>query len=432
MPWRIEATCLAWALILLVAALAGSPARAASQEDVDYATGLLVQRRIDEAEALVRRLRAEPNPPLQVVFLSGMILIERGRYMDAAEEFRRMLQQDPSLLRPRLELGRALYLAGEYQAARYNFEQVLSVPLPEAVRANVLRYVNAIREREPSLIISLDLVFDSNPRQATSSETVEIGGKLYTLNADARERSSRGLGVKASGKLPFGPDRAWFVRGYAEAYDYSGRELDFAYLQALGGRHFNVGPHSLDLAAGGHYAAYQGTDLYRGPNMVVTDFIRLRQNLTLTASVDARELVYDQYAFLDGWQYVESAELRYALSPRQSLRGGGQLVQSDAEQDAFAFDGYGVNARYIQEWSGGWISSIFGQYAAYRYRAIDPFFDAQRSDTEWRAELMLTNRKLMFRNAAPTITLGYVDRNSNIELYAFQRGYVRLGITKEF
>jgi tetratricopeptide (TPR) repeat protein len=428
----IEAARLTCALVLLVVALIGNPARAATQEEVDAATSLLAQGRIDEAEALVRRLRAEPDPQLQVIFLSGMILVERGEYMDAADEFRRMLQEDPSLLRPRLELGRTLYLAGEYQAARYHFEQVLSVPLPEAVRNNVLRYVNAIREREPSLIISLDVVFDSNPRQATSSETVEIGGKLYTLNADAREQSGRGLGVKASGKLPFGPDRAWFVRGYLESYDYSGREFDFAYLQALGGRHFNLGPHSLDLEAGAHYAAYQGTDLYRGPNLVVTDFVRLRQNLTLTASVDARELVYDQYSFLDGWQYVESVELRYALSPRQSLRGGGLLVQSNAEEDAFAFDGYAVNARYIREWRGGWISSIFGQFAAYRYRAIDPFFDNQRDDHEWRVELMLTNRKLMYRGLAPTFTLGYVERDSNIELYAFERTYVRVGVTKEF
>ena len=45
---------------------------------------------------------------------------------------------------------------------------------------------------------------------------------------------------------------------------------------------------------------------------------------------------------------------------------------------------------------------------------------------------MLTNRKLVFRGAAPTLTLGYVDRGSNIELYAFNRTYVRVGITKEF
>ena len=420
------------ALILLLLALMGGTAQAAAEEDVDQATRLLAEGRLDEAEALVQRLRSEPQPPLQVIFLSGMIRIERGRYLDAAAEFRRMLQQDPSLLRPRLELGRALFLAGEYQAALYNFEQALSVPLPDAVRENVLSYVNAIRDYEPSLIISVDLVYDSNPKQATSSDTVEIGGRLYRLNADAQEQSSVGLGVKASGKLPFGDDRAWFVRGYTEAYDYSNRDLDFAYLQGLAGRHFALGPHGIDVEVGGHYASYQGNDLYRGLNAIVTDFIRLRTNLTLTAAVDARQLDYYDYPFLDGWQYIESAELRYALTPQQSLRGGGLLIQSIASDEAFSFDGYGLNARYVQEWSGGWISSVSGQYARYRYRAADPFFGDRRDDTEWRTELMLTNRKLVFRGAAPTLTLGYVDRGSNIELYAFNRTYVRVGITKEF
>lgn len=413
-------------------ALVAGPARAATSEEVAAATTLLSQKRLDEAQALIERLRAQPDPPLQVLFLSGMLRIERGDYVAAADEFRRMLQQDPGLLRPRLELARALFLAGDYQASLYHFEQVLSAPLPETVRANVLTYVAAIRERSPTLVISLDLVADSNPKQATSSETVEIGGLPYRLNPDAREESSQGLAVTARAKVPFGTEGAWFVRGYAEAYDYSGRELDFAYVQALGGRHVNLGAHGIDLEVGGHYASYQGKDLYAGVNAILTDFIRLRPNLTLTASLDARQLDYDRYPFLDGWQYLESAELRYALSPRQSLRGGGWLIQGKAEDEAFAFDGYGLSARFIQEWRGGWISSVLAQYSRYAFQAPDPFFGVERDDHEVRAELMLTNRRLMFRGLLPTVTLGYVNRSSNIELYAFDRTYLRAGLTKEF
>jgi hypothetical protein len=418
-------------LILLVAFLPAS-AQAASPQEIASATSLLARGRLEEAEALIARLRAEPDPALQVLFLSGMLQIERRDYGAAAEEFRRMLSQDPSLLRPRLELARALYLAGDYQASLYHFEQVLAAPLPDAVRTNVLVYVAAIRERSPSLSIGVELVADSNPKQATSSETVEIGGRLYRLNPDAREESARGVAITVRGKLPLVPAPEWFLRGYSEIHDYPNSEFDFAYVQALAGRHIALGRHGIDIEVGGHYAAYQGVDLYRGANVIVTDFIRLRTNLTLTAALDARELDYERYPFLDGWQYVESLELRYALTPRQALRGGGYLVQGNAEADPFAFDGFGLNARYIQEWRGGWISSVLAQYARYAYNGMDPFFGEERDDKEVRTELTLSNRRLMWRGLLPALTLGYVNRDSNIEIYAFDRTYLRAGITKEF
>jgi Flp pilus assembly protein TadD len=149
---------LAAGLLLGVLALLRTVASsAATDEEIATATRLLASGRLEEAEPLVARLRREEAPPLQVLFLSGAIFLERGRYDDAAEEFRRMLVRDPTLLRPRLELARALFLAGDYQAARYHFEQVLSVPLPETVRNNVLAYLTLIRERVPSLVLSLDL-----------------------------------------------------------------------------------------------------------------------------------------------------------------------------------------------------------------------------------------------------------------------------------
>ena len=155
------------------------------EEQIAEATRLLESGRVDKAQSIVSRLRAAPNPGLQVLFLSGALYAMKGRYRDAAEEFRLMLARDPTLVRPRLELARALFLAREYNAARYHFEQVLASPLPDMVRANVLTYLTLIRERVPSFAFSFDIVADSNPKQATSTQIVEIGGLLYQLNQSA-------------------------------------------------------------------------------------------------------------------------------------------------------------------------------------------------------------------------------------------------------
>jgi tetratricopeptide (TPR) repeat protein len=402
------------------------------QEEIAEATRLLESGRIDEAQTIVSRLRASPNPDLQVLFLSGALYAIKGRYSEAAEEFRLMLARDPTLVRPRLELARALFLAHEYNAARYHFEQVLASPLPDMVRLNILNYLTLIRERVPSFAFSFDIVADSNPKQATSSSIVEIGGLLYQLNQSARAERATGALVTAQGKVPLPSDPSWFVRGYVEHYDYPGGDLDQGYGQLLGGKHIDLGPHGLDFEGGAHLATYAGHTLYQGATWRVSDFIRVGQTYALNLAVEARDLRYDDFPFLSGWQYVGNAEIRHAITPVSSIFGGLTYIRGLAAEDPFAFTGYGINVRYTHEFKGGWIGSVFYQYSWYGFDGVDPFFGEVRVDNDNRAELSVTNRYLSYKGFAPRLTVGMDNRRSNIELYSFHRVYVRVGVVTEF
>ena len=402
------------------------------QEEIAEATRLLESGRIDEAQTIVSRLRASPNPDLQVLFLSGALYAIKGRYSEAAEEFRLMLARDPTLVRPRLELARALFLAREYNAARYHFEQVLASPLPDMVRLNILNYLTLIRERVPSFAFSFDIVADSNPKQATSSSIVEIGGLLYQLNQSARAERATGALVTAQGKVPLPSDPSWFVRGYVEHYDYPGGDLDQGYGQLLGGKHIDLGPHGLDFEGGAHLATYAGRTLYQGATWRVSDFIRVGQTYALNLAVEARDLRYDDFPFLSGWQYVGNAEIRHAITPVSSIFGGLTYIRGLAAEDPFAFTGYGINVRYTHEFKGGWIGSVFYQYSWYGFDGVDPFFGEVRVDSDNRAELSVTNRYLSYKGFAPRLTVGMDNRRSNIELYSFHRVYVRVGVVTEF
>jgi outer membrane protein len=430
---RRFAVALAGSLVLSFA-LCVPPVRSdpTPAEEIVEATRLLESGHIDEAQAIVLRLRALPNPDLQVLFLSGALYAIKGRYSDAAEEFRLMLARDPTLVRPRLELARALFMAREYNAARYHFEQVLASPLPEMVRINVLNYLTLIRERVPSFVFSFDIVSDSNPKQATSSSIVEIGGLLYQLNQSALAQRAVGALVTAQGKVPLPSDPSWFVRGYVEHYDFPGGDLDQGYGQLLAGKHIDLGPHGLDFEGGAHLATYAGHTLYQGATWRVSDFIRVGQTYALNLAVEARDLRYEDFPFLSGWQYVGNAEIRHAITPASSIFAGLTYIRGVAAEDPYAFVGYGINVRYTHEFKGGWIGSVFYQYSWYGFEGVDPFFGVVRVDNDNRAELSVTNRYLSYRGFAPRLTVGMDDRRSNIDLYSFRRTYVRIGVVTEF
>ena len=405
---------------------------AAPEERLREVEALVAAGRLDEAEALVAPLRNIEQPALPALFLSGMIHLARGRHAQAAEDFRAMLVRDPTLLRPRLELGRALYLAGDYQTSRYHFEQALAAPLPDTVRQNVLTYIGAIRNRVPSFALSLDIVSDSNPKQATSSRTIEIAGQTFVLNEDARAEEEYGLLATLQAKFPLPSNPDLYLTGYGEIYDYPGRDLDQLYLQVMGGKYFPGARHEFNVEAGIHHGSYQGRGLYSGPAARVAYGIRLRPNLFLTAGLDAREFNYEDYRYLTGWQYSQNLELRYALSTDKSIRPGLFFIQHDAQEAPYAYDAMGITVRYTQEWRGGWIAGLYAQYGVFRYRGDDVLLGVARDDDEWRVELSLTNRALVIKGFAPRLTLGAVERDSTIDLYAFDRRYVRLGFTREF
>lgn len=409
--------------------------RADTAQDQALAASLMAAGRAAEAEAIIARLRAVNPPDLQTLFLSGMLHLGAGRFEKAAEEFRLMLTRDPTLLRPRLELARALYMNRDYESSRYHFEQVLATPLPDTVRTNVLGYLSDIRTRVPSFGISFDLVSDSNPRSATSIRTVEILGLPLKLSEDSRAKKRYGVQMTAQAKLPLPSNPNWYATGYFENLEYPGRDLDQTYLQLVGGRHFEWTAQEINIELGGHYAAYQGTDLYRGPVGRLSYSGRLRDNMWGNITLDARELRYTNQSnnrFLSGWQHAQSFELRWAPTTSSMIVPNFFFIERDARDRGNAFNAFGLGMRYGQEWPGGWLTQLSAQYSKFDYRDVDGSFAKVRDDEEWRAELSIAHRQFSLFGFAPRMALGYIDHRSNIPFYSFDRFFVRVGVTKDY
>jgi len=385
----------------------------------------------DYLEKVEEQLVIYPDD-LQLIFVRGMLMAEMGRPLKAADSFRNMLARDPDLLRPRLELGRVLMQAGEYYGARYNFEQTLKHELPDTVRQNVMLMLARIREELPSFSLATELIFDSNPKQATSSKEVEIDGLIFKLDDDARADSETGLRLLFDGRIPFGDPKRWFTRAHVEHQEFSGRDLDFSYFQLAGGRHFPREKHTLTLEGGYHRSYYRHRLLYHGIIWSVSDFRALREDMFLNLNLTGMQLDYSDYSYRDSWQHTASATAIYVASPVSRWDAGLGYTINRAEESAYSFDQPFVHLRYAREWPGGWITGANFRASRIQYEAPDPFFRETRIESEIRVEADVLNRRIRLWRFSPRLLIGYVDYKSNIDFFSWQRNYVRVGMTAEF
>jgi tetratricopeptide (TPR) repeat protein len=402
------------------------------EQAIDLATRLLEQGRLEPAERLIRRLRAAPDPPLQVLFLSGHLDLARGDVAGAIEEFRAILRRDPKAVRVRLDLALALYRARDYAAALYHFELALSTDLPAQAKANALHFVRDIRQRQSYWELNVAIVSDSNVNYATRATDVPIGEARFRLSDDARAKTGTGLMVTLSGRESFGPGLDNYVNLYAEDTNFKASRFDLFYGALTVGHTFSLGSHDVSLEAGGHYANWGEHSLYDGWLAKLADNWRVRPDTLISASLETRELRYQDFGFLTGMQYALNLDATRALFGNTTVRVGTSAIRQEAQSAASGYDASGVRAEVQSELPRSFTVGARVETYWFRYGAPDPIFGIVRHDRRSLVELTLLRRDLRWRGFSPKLIVGYNLGASNIPLFEFDRSYVRLAFTRQF
>lgn len=386
----------------------------------------------EQARGLLTISRLQPLPHLEVLFLSGRIYAGIGDFHSAADEFRMMLARDATLIRPRLELAHALFMARDYEGANYHFGQVMAGNLPDDVRAKVQGFMTAIREQLPRYSFNFDIVNDSNPKQSTNSKTVTIGGRSYLLSTTAPDKTIWGVMLGVNVNMPLPGDPSWFVRASASLTDYPNKDSDQLYVQSTAGRHFRFDENTVTLEAGGQLFDYRDRKLYSGALWRAGDFWRQSDRSNWQVFLQGAQQDYPDYAYLNGWQYTFSLENQFAQSATSRWQTGASFSRNQAQELPYAFSSPSVYLHYVHEWQGGIISGIRVQEAQSDYWGDDPFFGMRRHDREHRIEVDLLNRNWQYSGLSPRLLLGSIEHASNINLYGFRRNYIKIGVSREF
>ena len=197
-----------------------------SAATVEKARALIEKGRHTEALVLLRPLVERRTVDKDVLFLIGLAAIgasqrpglseeARDTLLDAAiPALRRLLVNEPGLVRVRLELARAFFLKGEDTLATRHFEQVLAGEPPAPVVLNVNRFLTQMRARKRwSVRVGVALAPDSNVGASSrgANDLARYPARAASIYPQRRQRAQircwhlglgrRGIPVPAGGSL---------------------------------------------------------------------------------------------------------------------------------------------------------------------------------------------------------------------------------------
>jgi hypothetical protein len=393
----------------------------------------LVTGDLKNARALVGLLEREYPDDLEVSFLAAQTDISERDYASAIRRLRKILSSDPSLVRVRLDLARALFLAGEYASARYHFEFALGGDLPPAARENIQHYLQIIEAQKSSFDLTVLVGPDTNPNYASTANSITLFGIDYKLNPEAQARRAIGVQVTGTGRKAFGDEDRSFLSAYFELRDFPGSYADFDYVQVTAGRNFLSGNSVWSLEAGPLGSLYQGRELYTGATLTASHSSPLGSRLTWSEFANVKRLNYSSdFSYLTATQTWVGATLKYPLSGTTVLWGTLAPGLNLAEQSPYSYWAIEASVGCTTELPRRINVEARVAFDGFYYDAAQPLFDVSRQDQLIRVDLSITARDWAIHGFAPKLTAGLAWNHSNIPLYEYTRGFLGVGVTKRF
>ena len=388
------------------------------------------------------------------VFLYGLAAVGAAQHPQVSEEnreallneaigaFHAMLVEEPGLLRVRLELARAFYLKGEDELARRHFEAVLAGGVPEAVAANVRRFLLEIEGRGRwSYRIGAALAPDSNIGGTSDERTIYIFDLPF--ERDAEELTTSGIGVSVWGGAEYQYVLADALRLRAGAEfarrEYERSEFDQLFVGTQVGPRWQVDRDTAVSVLASARQRWIGTvPDHRGLGGRLEVNRRLGRSVTLAANASWHGRRYRTRDHLDGPVFDSALRGAWVALPtvRLELSGG------------YGWERPGLERwRTRTRWAGVGVSVIlplgFNVGAGAELRWTDyhesegrwhPFISdgSAREDRTRSLRASVHNRGFTLMGFSPELVAVHEERESNAQLHDYERTRGELRFVRQF
>ncbi len=438
-------TLLVWALLL--AALL--PGRVAAQETMQVETAAELRGVLGQAESLLaagdaqrawellQPLAAEYSGQAYFDYLLGVAALDTGRTSEAIFSLERAAAAAPQFSGARLELARAHFDAGELDEARGLFTVLLTENPPPGVRDVIDKYLAAIAAgpaTPPSRFspyAELWVGHDSNANGATDDQ--QFLGFTLTPENVALDTPFWEAGAGFNWTVPRSANVAWHLdarAGYRDNPDAP--HVDSGIVSGIGGMFWRSGANFGRLNVDGYAATRNGNsnEAYVGGNFLLGRQLNERWDLSLTVRGGAQR--YDESI-----EVLDVNRLLYTVGVAYRFQARGRVVleaiggSDDAQQAGSPYGNSKSGARLSLNTSIGDKTYMFLSVGSLRSDFDGLFFGSSREDTQLTSILQIEFRDVMTDGLSLVPRVRYIDNDSDVALYDWDRTEISLLIRWE-
>lgn len=378
----------------------------------------------------------EKMPQADKVLINyGKALINHddGNYKSAIDGYRAVLAEQPQLSAVRFYLAMALYRDKQTDAALAQFEKLQSEDLPESIAKPVAAGIEAINaQTDWQFNFNAYYQVDDNINDAPSQSQIPYGSGTLTF-PQAEKAHGIHLDMGASKRFNL-PRHLYSTLRFQLNSDYYWDNHDYDDLTLRAGT--GLGYQNAKLTAELEpfvKKRYFGGEAYSynvGAKTVLS--YRITPKLRLTNVSEFSEEHFDARKHLNGARKFTSLSATYTTNPRQYFAAGFNFFDSDARD---ADDSYRVKGFFLgwgQEWYKGISSKLTLSTSKREHKGVD-FFNIQREDRKYSANLALWHRNIHYWGLTPRLVFAWEKTNSNHFYYDDQKeSSVRLEVSKQF
>jgi len=398
----------------------------------------LAQANGDLATSSTVYVALENNPDLSVRaearFRHAKQLLGLKRNREAALLLRRLLDEKPQALAPRLELARSLQLLGDTNAALRELRAVQSGGLPPSVARLIDRYSQALRAQRPfGASVEVAIAPDSNINRATRSDTLGTIFGDFQIADEGKAKSGTGLSFsgQAFRRAAIGANSSLLFRasGFANLYR-RGRFNDLA-ADLAAGPELNLGRNRLQLELGATQRWF-GQKPYLRSARIAGTFSHPLGSRTLLRLIGSVALVDNQLNDLqDGKSYTGQLQAERALTPTTGVAASLSWDRQALKDPGYATTGWRAG---VSGWRDVGRITLTAAADLGRLHADERLllFPARRADRYARISLGASFRQLQYAGFAPVMRFSVERNRSSIAFYDYRRTRTEMGIVRAF
>ena len=206
----------------------------AREKPLRDAEALMKTGRPAEAYNLLEPLEFDRSGEVRFDYLIGIAALDSGKPDKATLALERVLAVDPNYAGARLDMARAYYQLGDLSRAKTEFDTVLEQNPPEAARATIQKYLNAIAAQQETkqtrykaakqtrfrAYVEGGLGYDTNVNNSTSQSQISVpyfNNAVFTLNPTNLKSADNYYSVATGGEVSHNLNANWGVYAGADA-----------------------------------------------------------------------------------------------------------------------------------------------------------------------------------------------------------------------